>query len=258
MARSIIRVLGSEDADANIAFNSTSFTGAQTQNGNNISGTLTITNSVLSNGFSAGLDIQSDAGTVTNANVSNNTVMNPGTGTAGISFVGTGNASTSFSLDNATINQNTVTNAASGGIQISIGNSNATGPGATAGIPEQRQCRRDHEQRRLTQDCRHQRDHRRELRGKQRFAYADEFHHFRQRQDRSRWRQRTGRARQQQHRNRDPHRQQWLFDDDGDGGPQRHHVHSDAQPRRRQRHRRRQWRGGRGQCVDAESDADRD
>jgi hypothetical protein len=126
---------GTQNADANIAFNSTSFTGAQTQNGNNISGTLTITGSVLSNGFAAGLDVQSDAGTVTNANVSNNSVSNTGVGTAGISFVGTGNASTSFSLDSATINQNTVTNAASGGIQISIGNSNATGPGATAGIP---------------------------------------------------------------------------------------------------------------------------
>jgi hypothetical protein len=123
------------DADANIAFNSTSFTGAQTKNGNNINGTLTITGNVLSNGFSAGLDIQSDAGTVTNANVSNNTVSNPGAGTAGLSFVGTGNASTSFSLDNATINQNTVTNGASGGIQISISNNTATGPRATAGIP---------------------------------------------------------------------------------------------------------------------------
>jgi large repetitive protein len=127
------------DADANIAFNSTSFTGAQTLNGNNISGTLTVTNSVLSDGFAAGLDIQSDAGTVTNANVSNNTVFDPGSGgsggTAGISFVGTGNASTSFSLDNATINQNTITNGAQAGIQISIGNSNASGPGATAGIP---------------------------------------------------------------------------------------------------------------------------
>jgi parallel beta helix pectate lyase-like protein len=94
------------DADANIAFNSTSFAGAQTKTGNNISGTLTVKGNVLSNGFAAGLDIQSDAGTVTNANVSNNTVTNPGSGgsggTAGISFVGTGNASTSFSLDNAT------------------------------------------------------------------------------------------------------------------------------------------------------------
>src|SRR5208282_1164700 len=101
---------GTQNLDANIAFNSTSFTGAQTQTGDNISGTLTITNSVLSKGFAAGLDIQSDAGTVTNANVSNNTVTNPGSGgsggTAGISFVGTGNANTSFSLDSATINQN--------------------------------------------------------------------------------------------------------------------------------------------------------
>jgi hypothetical protein len=130
---------GTQNFDANIAFNSTNFTGAQTQTGNNISGTLTVTGNALSNGFAAGLDIQSDAGTVTNANVSNNTVTNPGQGgsggTAGLSFVGTGNASTSFSLDNATINHNTVTNGGQAGIQVSIGNSNATGPGATAGIP---------------------------------------------------------------------------------------------------------------------------
>jgi uncharacterized repeat protein (TIGR01451 family) len=126
---------GSQNFDANIAFNTTNFSGAQTQNGNNINGTLTVTDSVLSNGFAAGLDIQSDNGTLTNANVSNNAVSNPDVGTAAISFVGTGNATTSFSLLNATINHNTVTNAASGGIQVSIGNSNASGPGATAGIP---------------------------------------------------------------------------------------------------------------------------
>jgi hypothetical protein len=130
-----INQAGAQNADACIAFNTTNFSGAQTQNGDNINGTLTVTGSVLSNGFSAGLDVQSDSGTVTNANISNNSVSNPGAGTAGISLVGTGNASTSFSLLNATIDHNTVTNAASAGIQVSIGNSNASGPGATAGIP---------------------------------------------------------------------------------------------------------------------------
>src|SRR5262249_43203810 len=47
----------------------------------------------------------------------------------------TGHASRSSRLDNATINQNTVTNGSQGGIQVAIGNSSATGPGATAGIP---------------------------------------------------------------------------------------------------------------------------
>src|SRR5262249_33765950 len=65
---------GSQNADANIAFNTTNFVGAQTQNGNNINGTLTLTGSSLTNGFSAGLDIQCDNGILTNANVSNNTV----------------------------------------------------------------------------------------------------------------------------------------------------------------------------------------
>ena len=66
-------------------------------------------------------------------------MTNPGSGgsggTAGIAFIGTGNASTSFSLDSATINQNTITNGAQAGIEVSIGNASTSGPGATAGIP---------------------------------------------------------------------------------------------------------------------------
>ena len=54
---------------------------------------------------------------------------------AGINFVGTGNASTSFNLTTATINQNNISGTGAVGIQVSIGNSNTTGPGATAGIP---------------------------------------------------------------------------------------------------------------------------
>ncbi|MDO8361253.1 MAG: Ig-like domain-containing protein, partial [Actinomycetota bacterium] len=119
---------GDSALEANIAFNN------GTGLGNNIAGTLTITGSTFTNGFSAGIDVQSDAGTVSNAIISNNTVTGPGAGTAGISLVGTGNASTSFSLTRATIDQNNVTSAASGGIQVSIGNSSATGPGATAGV----------------------------------------------------------------------------------------------------------------------------
>jgi hypothetical protein len=120
---------GDAPLEANIAFN------GGTGTGNNIAGTLTVTGSTLTNGFSAGLDVQSDAGKVTNATISNNVVTNPGSGTAGISLVGTGTTTTSFSLLNATIDGNAITSAAAAGIQVSIGNSTATGPGATAGVP---------------------------------------------------------------------------------------------------------------------------
>ncbi|MCU1441719.1 MAG: hypothetical protein JWP85_2716, partial [Rhodoglobus sp.] len=135
LANSNIDTSGSQNADANIAFNSTSFLGAQTLDGTNISGTLSITSNTLKNGFAAGLDVQADNGTVTNATVTNNTVTNPTSGgsggTAGISFVGTGNGSTVFNLNNASISSNTITGQKAGGIQVSIGNSSAGG-GAVA------------------------------------------------------------------------------------------------------------------------------
>ncbi len=62
---------------ANIAFN------GGTDFGNNIAGTLTVTGSTLSNGFSGGLDVQADAGIVTDATISNDSVTNPGAGPTG-------------------------------------------------------------------------------------------------------------------------------------------------------------------------------
>jgi hypothetical protein len=131
LTNSKINTTGTQNADANIAFNSTSFSGPQTLNGNNISGVLTITGNIMSNGFSAGLDIQSDNGTVTNATVSNNAVSNSGSGTAALSFVGIGNGSTVFNLNNAVIANNTITGQKAGGIQVSISNSSPAG-GAVA------------------------------------------------------------------------------------------------------------------------------
>ncbi|HJQ26446.1 MAG TPA: Ig-like domain-containing protein, partial [Blastocatellia bacterium] len=134
---STINNAGSQNRDACIAFNTTTFTGVQTQNGNNINGTMTITGCTMTNGFLAGVDIECDNGTITNANVSNNTINNPGSGgagTAGLSFVGKGTASTTGNLDKATINLNNITGAGGAGIQIAYSNSD-TSPGATAGIP---------------------------------------------------------------------------------------------------------------------------
>ncbi len=99
--------------------------------GNNINGTLTVTGNTFTNPFYSAVEIQSDNGTVTVADISNNTITNPGFG--GINLVGIGNVTTSFNLNRATINQNNITSAGGTGIQVSIGNSNTYGPGATAG-----------------------------------------------------------------------------------------------------------------------------
>jgi Bacterial Ig domain/Calx-beta domain/Bacterial cadherin-like domain len=100
--------------------------------GANINGTLTVTGSVFNNVFYSGVDLQANNGAVVNANISNNTFTNPGF--SGVNFVGTGNASTAFNLENATIANNTITSTGSAGIQVIIGNSNTSGPGAHAGF----------------------------------------------------------------------------------------------------------------------------
>ena len=123
-----VSTTGASGFQSNIAFN-----GGGGGFGNNIAGTLTITGSTLTGGFYSALDVQSDNGTVTSANLSNNTITNPGF--AGINLVGTGNAATAFNLTTATINQNNISGPGGVGVQVSIGNSNASGPGATAGVP---------------------------------------------------------------------------------------------------------------------------
>ncbi len=108
------------------------FDGSGSELGNNIAGTLTVTGNTFTSPHYAGLDVQSDNGTVTSANVSNNTITSPGF--SGINFATTGNASTTFNLDAATINQNNISGSGGNGIQVSISNANASGPGATAGL----------------------------------------------------------------------------------------------------------------------------
>ncbi len=102
--------------------------------GNNISGTLTILRNTITNSFDDAIDVESDAGAVTDAQISNNVITNTGPAGRAINIVGTGTASTKFDLDNADIDNNTITNANTG-IQVNISNANAAGPGATAGIP---------------------------------------------------------------------------------------------------------------------------
>ena len=125
---------GNAGFESNIAFNSSPTTA------NNIDGTLTVTGSTLTNAWYSGLDVQSGAGTISNANVSNNTITSStlvsNSQGFGISFVGLGTTSTVFSLTKATIDNNTIANFPSAaGIQVSVTNSTATGTGPSAGTP---------------------------------------------------------------------------------------------------------------------------
>ncbi len=120
------------------------FNNSGTNVGNNIAGTLTVTGSTLTNMFTSGIEVQSDNGTVTNAVITGNTITSTATplptqgGGDGIKLIGIGNTITAFNLNKATISNNTISNFSlpfGGGIQVNISNSNAGGPGATAGIP---------------------------------------------------------------------------------------------------------------------------
>ncbi|HLX61114.1 MAG TPA: Ig-like domain-containing protein, partial [Planctomycetota bacterium] len=117
---------------SNIAFNSNS--SGNNQNGSNITGTLSVTNSTLSNALYGGIDVECGSGTLSNVTITGNTITSSTSvasslGT-GINFVGVG-AGTAFSITKATVSGNTVTNFPSAaGIQF-----NFTGTGAVCGTP---------------------------------------------------------------------------------------------------------------------------
>ena len=117
---------GNAGHESAIAFNSSPTTA------NNIAGTLTMTGNSITNAFYGGLDIESSDGTVSNATISGNTITNPGF--SGVNIVGTGTATTAFNINNATIANNSITSSAGNGIQVNVGNSSASGPGAHAGF----------------------------------------------------------------------------------------------------------------------------
>ena len=130
------KVGGSGNAiyESNIAF-----TNAGSTLGNNLSGTLSITNSTLTNAFYGGIDIGNSSGTITDAVITGNTITSSTSGAAslhyGISLVGTGDLSAAASLTKANISSNTVTNFPSaGGIQLAYGNATA-GPASVCGTP---------------------------------------------------------------------------------------------------------------------------
>jgi hypothetical protein len=119
---------GDANEESNIAFNTNKTTA------NNIAGTLTITGNTLTNSFYSGVDVQSGDGTVTNANISNNTITTTDNG-QGINFVGVGTATTVFKLENATINQNNISGTRAAGIQVQVDSGSGAGQNGTAGVP---------------------------------------------------------------------------------------------------------------------------
>jgi large repetitive protein len=124
--------------DSNIAFNAGAYS-PTIGNEKNLSGTLTITGSTLTNAYYHGIDVFQFDGTITNVNISNNTLTSStSTGSSkgsAIRLVGFGSASTVASFTKVTVNQNTITNFPSdAGILFLGGNSTSTGaPAGTYG-----------------------------------------------------------------------------------------------------------------------------
>jgi Bacterial Ig domain len=121
--------------DSNIAFNTGEFSGNTGVN-KNISGTLTITGNTLTNAYYSGLDVYQFDGTISNANVSSNTLTSStSTSTSkstAILLECLGSASTVSSISKGTINSNVITNFPSNA-GIFIAGGNATSTGAPAG-----------------------------------------------------------------------------------------------------------------------------
>ncbi|MEY2591780.1 MAG: large repetitive protein [Acidimicrobiaceae bacterium] len=121
--------------DSNIGFN------LPASGASNISGTLTVTGSTLTNSFYHGITVRQDSGTISNLNISSNTftsstVAASSNGSA-VDIDPTGSASGAANLTKGTISSNTITNFPSGaGIQVLGGNvSSAGAPLVSIGTP---------------------------------------------------------------------------------------------------------------------------
>ncbi|MBV8859634.1 MAG: VCBS domain-containing protein, partial [Acidobacteria bacterium] len=110
---------------------------------NNLSGAVTITNNVLNNALTDGVRIYNFNGTISDLNISNNSLTSgTTTGTSGnskgtgINVQILGSAATVSNLTKATIANNTIANFPGGaGIEVQGGNANTSGNGGTVGTP---------------------------------------------------------------------------------------------------------------------------
>jgi hypothetical protein len=114
--------------EANISFATTT---AGTEN--NIDGAISIVGNLLTTAQYHGIDIFNFSGTISNANISNNTITSATSAAnsqgSGIRLVAFGSASTVANITAATIDNNHVNNFPGGtGIQVQGGNGNAGGP----------------------------------------------------------------------------------------------------------------------------------
>lgn len=118
---------GSDTANANIAFNGVS-TGVT-----NLSGAVTIGNSVLENAYGGGIDVYNEAGTISSINVTGNLVRSTTSATTskgyGITVQAVGSAASAASVAAGSVSTNSVLNFPSGGGVQLIGG-NVTGSGA--------------------------------------------------------------------------------------------------------------------------------
>jgi hypothetical protein len=120
--------------ESNLAFNANA-TGTES----NVSGTLSITGSTLTNARWHGVDVVNFSGTLGSVTISGNTVTSSTSAAAslgsGIRLLALGSASGVASVTAADISNNTVHNFPSGaGIQAQGGNGNAGGPAGTFGV----------------------------------------------------------------------------------------------------------------------------
>jgi hypothetical protein len=104
----------------------------------NLTGAVTITNNVISQTEAEGIDIHNFAGTISNADISNNALSDTGdvaTPGSAISLLAGGQPSAAASITRAAISNNTITDFRAGvGVQVRGGNVNAGGPPGNAGI----------------------------------------------------------------------------------------------------------------------------
>ncbi|MGW5237401.1 Ig-like domain-containing protein [Monashia sp. NPDC004114] len=103
----------------------------------NLTGAVTITNNVISQTEAEGVDIENWAGTITDANISNNALSDTGdvaTPGSAITLIGSGLAASAANITKATVANNTITDFRAGvGIQVRAGNPTLGGPTGSAG-----------------------------------------------------------------------------------------------------------------------------
>ena len=103
----------------------------------NLTGTVTVTNNVISQTEAEGVDIENWGGTISNANISGNALSDtPDVATPGsaVTLIGSGTATSAANITRATVSNNTIVDFRAGvGVQVRAGNPTAGAPTGSAG-----------------------------------------------------------------------------------------------------------------------------